>query len=410
MAWLTGWNRRKPKVVNGSTAGAQVNYQMQLTVHKGSGADTTNDIYLGTNVRDDFGDVRFTKSDGSSLLNYWIESYTSGSVATIWIQIDSIPTTGTTIYIYYDNSSQTTTGNGTNTFELFDDFPGTTLDVTKWSSITNGSGSVSVGGGNITINAPDGVGNGGKISSINSFIIPYAYSFRYRLTATPSYKFVSTGISDVGNTFPAGSGLDIVGNNAINITRWGGRQTHTVSGGSDTSNNVLTDDTNFHKIDATALPSSVNFYQDGVFKSTHVTNIPTGSIKFSAKIATHDSFADGGTSLNIDYLYIHKYSSPEPTFGASGTEETPALITATNMIITTSQTPCLQGICTVTVTVTWENQGTATGSFVPSLTIDGTPIVSPYPSEDLGAGASVTHSFDITNLATGDRAICPSPN
>ena len=58
MGWLTGWNRRKSKI-NGTTEGSspQTNYQMKLTVHKYPGTDTTTDIYLGTNIRDDLGNV-----------------------------------------------------------------------------------------------------------------------------------------------------------------------------------------------------------------------------------------------------------------------------------------------------------------------------------------------------------------
>jgi hypothetical protein len=51
MAWLTTpsvWYRRKPKLVRGSTAGAQIDYQLKLSVYKGVGTDTDNTIYLGT--------------------------------------------------------------------------------------------------------------------------------------------------------------------------------------------------------------------------------------------------------------------------------------------------------------------------------------------------------------------------
>ena len=124
MTWLTGWNYRKSKTVNGSAAGVQTDYQLKLIAHKGPGTDTATDIYIGTNVRNDFGDVRFTTSDGSTLLNYWIEFFTSGSVATIQIKIPSIPISPgtTTIYIYYGNTSQTTTSNGLSTFNGFGSF------------------------------------------------------------------------------------------------------------------------------------------------------------------------------------------------------------------------------------------------------------------------------------------------
>lgn len=118
MTWLIGWNRRKSKIINGSAAGLQTDYQLKLTIHKGIGTDTTTDIYLGTNIRDDFGDVRFTGSDQTTLLSYWIEYYISGSYAIVWVQVDSIPISpGTsTIYLYYDNPSSTTTSSLANTF------------------------------------------------------------------------------------------------------------------------------------------------------------------------------------------------------------------------------------------------------------------------------------------------------
>ncbi len=50
MIFLSGWGRRKSKVVSGSTAGAQTNFQMQLTVYKSAGVDTNTEVYLGTNV------------------------------------------------------------------------------------------------------------------------------------------------------------------------------------------------------------------------------------------------------------------------------------------------------------------------------------------------------------------------
>lgn len=85
-------------------------------------------------------------------------------------------------------------------------------------------------------------------------------------------------------------------------------------------------------------------------------------------------------------------------------------ITATNMILTPSKSPCIEGDCTVNVSVTWQNQGNGDGSFVPSLVVNGTPITAQYPSEVLSAGTSVTHTFPLTNMIKGQYSICPSPN
>ncbi len=109
---LPGWDYRKQKTISGTTA--QTNYQMKLTVHKASGTDTPGVVYLGGNVKDDFSDLRFTKSDGVTLLDYWIESYTSGVSAVVWVEVDSIPASPGTadIYLYYGNPSATSASSG----------------------------------------------------------------------------------------------------------------------------------------------------------------------------------------------------------------------------------------------------------------------------------------------------------
>ena len=74
--------------------------------------------YNAAKVRLDYGDIRFTDSDGTTLLNYWQESDKKA-----WIKVPTIPANSTkTIYMYYGNSSATSQSNGDNTFVFFDDF------------------------------------------------------------------------------------------------------------------------------------------------------------------------------------------------------------------------------------------------------------------------------------------------
>ena len=90
---------------------------------------------------------------------------------------------------------------------------------------------------------------------------------------------------------------------------------------------------------------------------------------------------------------------------------TPANITATNMVITPSSTPCVSGSCTVTVDVTWTNTGGTSGSFAPNIKIDDVAITpAPLPSEELLAGASIIHTFIVSGMTTGIHNICPYPN
>jgi hypothetical protein len=68
---LSGWSYRKKITINGTTDGAQTNYQMKLIIHRASGTDSGGDVYLGTNgCQSDYDDIRFTKYDGTTLLDY----------------------------------------------------------------------------------------------------------------------------------------------------------------------------------------------------------------------------------------------------------------------------------------------------------------------------------------------------
>jgi predicted GH43/DUF377 family glycosyl hydrolase len=100
-------------VYPGSNASGQtydmrlVNYQKKLLVGESSNSGT-NDVHCEGHVLPTFNDLRFTNSDGSTLLDYWIESVsgtTPNQVATVWIEFDFLGTVATTFYMYYGGSS-----------------------------------------------------------------------------------------------------------------------------------------------------------------------------------------------------------------------------------------------------------------------------------------------------------------
>ncbi len=146
MAPPAGYGYYKTFPINGTTVGAQSLYQTKLTVYKGTGSDGAGVVYLNNRCQDDFDDVRFTKSDGETLLDFWQESLVSGTSCVVWIELDSIPISpGSAIfYIYYSNAGASSASDGTTTFPFFDDFSG---DFSKWSgdtaSFTISSGIVS---------------------------------------------------------------------------------------------------------------------------------------------------------------------------------------------------------------------------------------------------------------------------
>ncbi len=96
------------------------------------------------------------------------------------------------------------------------------------------------------------------------------------------------------------------------------------------------------------------------------------------------------------------------------TMATVADIRAQSMTITPSS-PCIEGSCSVSVSITWINNGESSGMFTPNILIDGgaTPFSTPYGSQPLaGGGTTVTKIFTITGLtaAGSPHGICPNPN
>lgn len=122
MGWLTGYLYRKKGAVNATAAGAQTNYQMQLLVGESSGA-AGEDVDVAGNCQDFPNDIRFTGADELTKHDYWVESVTGttpNQLATIWIEVASIPASGDVdLYMYYGKSSDSGESSGDNTFVIY---------------------------------------------------------------------------------------------------------------------------------------------------------------------------------------------------------------------------------------------------------------------------------------------------
>ncbi|HIQ02812.1 MAG TPA: DUF2341 domain-containing protein [Desulfurococcales archaeon] len=70
-----------------------VNYQVRV--------ELTLENFDYSKVRIDGGDLRFTDSDGVTLLPYWIEKWNPGGTSIIWVKIPEIPANSEKkIYLY----------------------------------------------------------------------------------------------------------------------------------------------------------------------------------------------------------------------------------------------------------------------------------------------------------------------
>jgi Domain of unknown function (DUF2341) len=106
------WTRRETITVGGSSAGAQTNYPVKLS------------IPYDAAMRADFSDLRFTDASGTSLLSHWVETETNSTSALVWVKVPSVPIApGTaTVYFYFGNPAAHSMSNGDTTFTLFDTF------------------------------------------------------------------------------------------------------------------------------------------------------------------------------------------------------------------------------------------------------------------------------------------------
>jgi hypothetical protein len=127
MAWLSGYTYRKKCTAIATSAGAQIEYQLELIVGESSGA-SGEDVDCESHCIDFPNDIRFTKEDGETKHDYWIDtsslsSTTPNRKVDVWIEVASIPASGSVdFYMYYGKASDTSESNGNNAFLIFDNF------------------------------------------------------------------------------------------------------------------------------------------------------------------------------------------------------------------------------------------------------------------------------------------------
>ena len=155
--WLTNWEKRKEINITDLT-GDLVNLEINTT-----------ELYDGGRLQANCGDIRFTDENDTELYS-WNETCITNDNATkslFWLNI-SLVSSGS-IYMYYNNSVASSSFNGNETFEFFDDFLGSTLDTNKWTKY--GTGTLTIGNSQINFSGDTGARNlnGDVLESIANF-------------------------------------------------------------------------------------------------------------------------------------------------------------------------------------------------------------------------------------------------
>lgn len=161
---------------------------------------------LSTKCKTDFGDVRFTTSDGNTKLSYWLLEKVDGDYAVFWVKVtDDLSSLDKTIYVYYGNVGVSTTSNPANTMENYDD--GTTENMDE---ATQGDSSITHVFGKLRIS---------EDSIDDAFIVgktQAGWGLCMTIKEIPQYTSDSAGTAQLSfGFFDSASLAGILGNSAV---------------------------------------------------------------------------------------------------------------------------------------------------------------------------------------------------
>lgn len=307
--WLSGWIYRKSHVINNST-GSGTNYQIMIIVRNGSNSDSGNIVYENNSAFSDFRDLRFTGSDGSTLLNVWNESMFLGINITCWVQIaDSLSSSSVTIYLYYGNSGVDAVWSGVATFPLLYDNFDTLLNTSIWYEYGAGSS----GNSNYTLN----VGANYYISSINSKGYYGNSGFALRVK---TFMLVNSGMVGFCPAVAYNAPLIELQTGYPTANHWNARTYNLSTGG--TAKDEGVSDAVGHVWDVEWVNSSLALWcKDNVYLCNITSNVPTDSLYVGFMNG------NGGSPISMDWILVRKVVYPEPFQSTWGIEEFQTAVT-----------------------------------------------------------------------------------
>jgi len=244
-----------------------------------------------TGMNTSFADIRFAELGGTHL-DYWIENSVSGSYANVWIEVQTA--NQDQMYLYYGNGGAVSESSGTNIFELFDDFPGSSVNTTLWTK-----------GGTVTVSNSEAYGTG-SITSKASYGANYA--LRSRLKSS-EYSFTTSGREPIfgfwnsANPMVATFEYSATGFALWSRTAAGATTQSQVGGGIG-----FPDADTYYIWEVQRNGTTSNTANiEGFGSGNCITNIPSESLHVT--LQEQESYY----TWTADWILVRKYQSPEPT-------------------------------------------------------------------------------------------------
>ena len=294
-------------------------YQVLLKIGESSGASNYNFHLEGKSASfptgiNQGGDLRFTKDDGTTLLNFWVEEISGTSpnrTANVWVKVEG-DLSSKDIYCYFGNSQATNASNGQNTMILQEDADGGLKNT--WT-VESGTWQVQTGGG---YNGSDAYReysgtSGTKFSRVN--ISAYAgLHLKARMYFESDVNYggqlrLFTGSTNQINLqlFPASNQMSLYCVNEYKSYPTIGANT-------------------WYLLDLYFAPNgNINAYCNGGYGvSTTNTDLRAfDSLKLASEI----------TVTRFDTIFIRNYVATEPAFSSAGALETASIINYGAMLL-----------------------------------------------------------------------------
>jgi len=295
------WSFRKSHVIN-SAVGAGTDYQVKVVVHYGSGVDSGENVFLNANCRSDFGDVRFTSDDGVTLLDYWMESMAYYDRAVFWVKVlGDLSSSDQMIYVYYGNGNAASISNGANTFLFFDDFANLnawTIRSGTWTTTTDGS---------LTVLQSGSYDNNQIVTSTFSITDGRIRAKIRKQSESVVWHAIIARTPDSNNVYS--DGVSTTEYNLVELQKW-------LSGSKSwvCDTKLYTPDTSYHVQEFLLAGTSLKTTLDDAYVLTGSdSSFSSGPIGFRRGF--------NGYAFLVDWIFVGKYVSSEPSHGAWGNEE-----------------------------------------------------------------------------------------
>jgi site-specific recombinase XerD len=350
-AGLAGWIHRKSITISNGSGGTLTSYQTRIEVN-------TATLVSQGKMQSDCGDMRFTESDGTTSVPFWIETGCNTTTTVVWLKPASLASGSNTVYMYYDNSYASDGQSGSDVFAFFDDFTSSGIDTTKWT-LTNSTG-FTVSGGNL-----NGTNTTGRLTSIYTYSDGYTQESKYNMTTG-----ATGGVMTAGTYISASNAFGLLDVAAASADFSRNNSTWTSIG----NRTPLTTDL----VASIAATSNTNVKMSVWNFSTHayVYNPTDNTNTVSAEpivIGERYDNTSTGQAYNVkwDWIRVRKYSATEPTSTVNSEEEGAydsgdQTWTSDNIDAGDSNT-----FKPTKLTFTWTNDSTASATTLPKVRVEG---------------------------------------